>query len=136
MGVLVMDIVWRFWNALRRALGESPAGREDFGATAQYAGELHDMGEMEALRSEVARDNDLDPLSPLHEEILAEAVALRLSVAERLRHFSARWEREVAPLVRRMGNVTVGIVAGSEALTAVTFDDVRRQAHIYALPAA
>lgn len=108
----------------------------DFGATAEYARQLHELGAMERLRGQTAMELGLDPLDPLDAPILDDAVTLRLSVAERLTHFRARWEREVEPLLSGIGERFIGPLVAATAVTADTFDGVRRQAHILALPAA
>lgn len=127
-------VIWGFL-ARWREQSNLPVAPEP-GATTAYAAELHDLGEREHLRSQLAQELGLDPLSPIDGPILEDAIALHLSLTERLRHFTARWEREVAPLVQHMGERFIGPLAPSGAVTASTFDGIRRQAHILALPAA
>lgn len=135
---MLLIIVATLLRWLREVLTVPPApiaANPGVGADAQYAVELHTMGAMEQVRTALAVELGLDPLDPIESAILEDAIALRLSVTERLEHFRARWEREVEPLVRHLGPRFVGPLAPSGAVTASTFDGIRSQAHILALPA-
>jgi hypothetical protein len=98
-----------------------PKAAEPPGATEQYGVELHQIGEMERYMDSVAQELGVDPLADA--ELIEEVVALRLSMAERLAHFAGRWEREVTPLIRRLGD-----------LTADTFEDVLGQVGVFVMP--
>lgn len=69
---------------------------EHEGATAEYAVSLHDIHNEIDERTEIAARYSLDILRDA--AIIEEVIKLRLSMAERLEHARARWERYVEPL--------------------------------------